>query len=86
MFDSFSFASFGTVFVTGFRITCPVCILEVDVRLGPSIVDCLELMVMRMGRWSLSSEVETDQCDSCAMSLEAKLMLGEVDRHMSVAT
>ena len=34
---------------------------------------------MWMGKWSLASEVETDQSDSSAMSLEAKLMSGEVD-------
>ena len=33
-----------------------------------------------MGRYSLASEFETDQCDSRAMSLEAKLMSVEVDR------
>ena len=39
-----------------------------------------EFMVMRMGRRSLAREVETDQSNSSAMSLEAKLMSGEVDR------
>ena len=43
-------------------------------------MDSSELMVMRMGKWSLASEVDTDQSDSSAMSLEAKLILGEVDR------
>ena len=33
-----------------------------------------------MSRWMLASEVETDQSDSRAMSLEAKLMSGEVGR------
>ena len=37
-------------------------------------------MVMRMGKCSLASEVETDQSDSSAKSLEAQLMSGEVDR------
>ena len=35
---------------------------------------------MMMGRRSLASEVETDQSDSSEMSLEAKLMSGEVNR------
>ena len=35
---------------------------------------------MRMGKLSLASEVETGQSDSSAMSLEAKMMSGEVDR------
>ena len=39
-----------------------------------------ELMVVWMGKLSLASEVETDQSDSSAMSLEDKLMSGEVDR------
>ena len=39
-----------------------------------------ELIVMRTGRLSQASEVETDQSDSSAMSLVAKLMSGEVDR------
>ena len=43
-------------------------------------MDCSELMVMRMGKLSLASEVESDQSDSSAMSLEAKLMSSEVDR------
>ena len=43
-------------------------------------MDSSELMVMRIGKSSLASEVETDQSDSSAMSLEAKLMSGEVDR------
>ena len=30
-FDSSCFASFSKVFVAGFSITCPVCLLEVDV-------------------------------------------------------
>ena len=51
-----------------------------QVRRGPSIDDSSEVMVMRMGRRSLASEVETDQSDSKAMSLEVKLISGEVDK------
>ena len=51
-----------------------------QVRRGPSIVDISELMVMRMEKLSLASEVETDQSDISAMPLETKLMTGEVDR------
>ena len=43
-------------------------------------MDSSELMVMRMGRLSLDSKVETDQSDSSAMSLEAKLMSNEDER------
>ena len=43
-------------------------------------MDSSELMVIRMGKWSLSREVWTDQSDSSAMSLEAKLMSGEANR------
>ena len=43
-------------------------------------MDSSELMVMRMGKCSQASEVETDQTDSNAMSLEAKLMSCEDDR------
>ena len=43
-------------------------------------VDSSDMMVIRMDRWSLASEVETDQSYSSAMSLEAKLMSGEFDR------
>ena len=42
-------------------------------RRGSSIMDSSELMEMRMGKWSLASEVETDQ-------FEPKLMSSEVDR------
>ena len=43
-------------------------------------MDSSELMVKRMGRWSLASEVDADQSDSSAMSLAAKLISGYVDR------
>ena len=33
-----------------------------------------------MGKLSLANQVETDKSNSCAVSLEAKLMSGEVDR------
>ena len=45
------------------------------VRRGPSIVDSSEMMVMRIAKLSLASEVETDQSGSSAMSLEAKLVM-----------
>ena len=48
-------------------------------------MDCSELMEMRMDRLPLAIELDTDQSDSIAMSLVAKLMSGEVDRHLSVA-
>ena len=50
------------------------------VRGCPSVVVSSQLMVMRMDKCSLAREVETDQSDSSAMSLEAKLMSGEADR------
>ena len=43
-------------------------------------MDSSELMAMRIDKLSLASEVETEQSDSSAMSLEAKLMSGEIDR------
>ena len=60
---------------------CPVRILEVDVG-SPRPINRWqsELMVMRMGKWSLAGEEEIDQSDSTAMSLEAKLVSVEVYR------
>ena len=43
-------------------------------------MDSSKLMVMRMGKISLASEVDIDQSDSSAMSLEVIPMSGEVDR------
>ena len=43
-------------------------------------VDTTTTTTTTMGKWSLASEAETDQSDSSAMSLEAKLMSSEVDR------
>ena len=75
MFDCSCFASFSYVFVAGFNITCPVRFLEAYAGLPKPINRGLsELMVMRMGKWSLASEVETDPSDSGVMPLEAKLM------------
>ena len=41
-------------------------------------MDSSEFMVMSICKLSLASEVETDQSDSSAMSLEAKRMSDEV--------
>ena len=41
--------------------------------------------MMRMGKRSLASELVTDQSDSSVMSLEAKLMSGELTAHLAVA-
>ena len=43
-------------------------------------MDSSELMVLTMGRLSPAGEVDTDQSDSSVMTLEAKLMSGDVDR------
>ena len=43
-------------------------------------MDSSELLLKRMEKLSLASEVETDQSGSSAMSLEAKLMSVEDDR------
>ena len=43
-------------------------------------MDSSELMVMRMVKLSLASEIETDQSDGSAMSLEVILVSGEVDQ------
>ena len=43
-------------------------------------MDSSELMVIIMVRWSLASEVGTDQFDSSVISLEAKLTSVEVVR------
>ena len=81
LFDSSCFAKFSKVFDAGFSITCPVRFLEVDVRL-PRFINSVQFGVdgMKMGKLSLVSEVETDQSDRSAISMEAKLMTGEVDR------
>ena len=43
-------------------------------------MDSSELIVMRMGKRSQASEVENDQSDSSAMTLQAKQMSGEAVR------
>ena len=43
-------------------------------------MDSSELMVMIVGKLSQACELENDQSDSSAISLEANVMSGEVDK------
>ena len=80
-FDSFCFASFNKVFVAGFSITCQVRFPDVDVGSTIPII-CGQFGVDgdEDGQMIAVSDMETNQSDSSALSLEAKLMSGEVDR------
>ena len=75
LFDSSCFARFSKVFVTGFNIPCPVRFLEVDVGSTSPII---------RGQFGVDGDdywqMIAGQSDCIAMSLEAKLMSGEVDR------